>query len=202
MSYCVIQLDNSGNNTLATVHESWLTPLKKEVFWPPYKDSKGFKRALIQAEPVNAEKWILYGVQRIFYQSGKFSLTFSVIHRDVVKVMENAVTTEVIVAGLFLILLHTTYKNSSYLPSKHHLTIERFIFVLGELEKALKKEREAEITSDLTDSDLNDPEIGRPVRKKKKVQLSSDEEDDSEYVRPPQTKITKIIGRYNSRNIW
>lgn len=69
MMYCVIQFDDSGSNSLAVVHETWLTPLKKEVFWPPFKDSKSYKRALCEGTAIDAENWKLFGVNRIFYQT-------------------------------------------------------------------------------------------------------------------------------------
>lgn len=69
--FCVIQFSDEANNSVGVVRNTWLTPMKKEVFWPPYKDAKQFRRALQETEDADAERWQLYGVSRVFYQTGK-----------------------------------------------------------------------------------------------------------------------------------
>ncbi|XP_025269672.1 uncharacterized protein LOC105257319 [Camponotus floridanus] len=46
--------------SIALVHRSWLTPRKKEVWWPPYKTGAQFKKALILEEKPKDETWTLY----------------------------------------------------------------------------------------------------------------------------------------------
>ncbi|KAF5302953.1 hypothetical protein FQR65_LT19054 [Abscondita terminalis] len=53
---------------LAVVSESWLTPLKKEVFWPPFKSNNLFTNSLKNAETPN-DKWKLYPINRIYFQT-------------------------------------------------------------------------------------------------------------------------------------
>ncbi|KYQ53447.1 hypothetical protein ALC60_00009 [Trachymyrmex zeteki] len=69
--FTVIQFDEISGASLAVVSTKWLTPRKKEVFWPPYKNVTTFNKALKKHEDVNEEKWTLYKVQRIFYETGK-----------------------------------------------------------------------------------------------------------------------------------
>jgi len=70
--YNIIEFDQAAGGGLAIVHAKWLTPRKKEVFWPPYKDSGIFKRALKKGEEVNEKTWHIYGIDRSFYETGKY----------------------------------------------------------------------------------------------------------------------------------
>lgn len=56
---------------LAVVKSSWLTPRKRNVFWPLIKDTKQFNKILLSREDTSKESWLLYGIARIFYESGK-----------------------------------------------------------------------------------------------------------------------------------
>ncbi|XP_050512098.1 uncharacterized protein LOC126888132 isoform X2 [Diabrotica virgifera virgifera] len=76
MAYMLVQLDETGGNTLAVVHQNWLTPLKKEVFWPPYKTSKQYKKSLLEGEVVNENSWMLYSIQRVFLTTDELSKAF------------------------------------------------------------------------------------------------------------------------------
>ncbi|XP_039312222.1 uncharacterized protein LOC120359295 isoform X2 [Solenopsis invicta] len=67
--FTVIQFDEKSGANLAVVSTKWLTPLKKEVFWPPYKNVSSFNKALKKHEDVNENEWTLYNVQRIFYET-------------------------------------------------------------------------------------------------------------------------------------
>lgn len=71
--YCVVQFDKRGGEGLAVVHGNWLTPLKKEVFWPPIKDSKVYRKALLDSEEVHPDTWALYGIQKVFFQTSKLT---------------------------------------------------------------------------------------------------------------------------------
>lgn len=61
---------------LAVVKSSWLTPRKKNVFWPPIKDTKQFKKTLLCNKDPSKDSWLLYGISRIFYESGMLLLDF------------------------------------------------------------------------------------------------------------------------------
>lgn len=81
--FTVVQFDDKSGASLAVISTSWMTPRKKEVFWPPYKSTTTFKKALKKHEEVNEGKWTLYGVQRIFYETGKLlniSIFIPIIH--------------------------------------------------------------------------------------------------------------------------
>ncbi|XP_029669888.1 uncharacterized protein LOC115239488 [Formica exsecta] len=67
--YNIIEFDQAAGGGLAIVHTKWLTPRKKEVFWPPYKDNGSFKRALKMGEEINEKTWHIYGIDRSFYET-------------------------------------------------------------------------------------------------------------------------------------
>ncbi|XP_071578619.1 uncharacterized protein [Temnothorax nylanderi] len=69
MAYAVVEFDDKNGSGVAAVNSAWLTPLKREVFWPPYKEQKKFDKALKTGEPVDTEKWTLHSITRIFYRS-------------------------------------------------------------------------------------------------------------------------------------
>lgn len=57
---------------IALVHQPWLTPLKNQVWWPPYKTSAQFKKALFIEEEVKKDTWTLYNVKRVFFACGMY----------------------------------------------------------------------------------------------------------------------------------
>lgn len=59
--------DIKEDGTLALIHQSWFTPRKSKIWWPPYKTSSQFKKALLIEEEVNDKTWSLYDVKRIFF---------------------------------------------------------------------------------------------------------------------------------------
>lgn len=69
--FAVVQFDDEGGNGLAVVHTRWLTPRKTEVFWPPFKDSSSFNKALKQGQEVDEAKWKIYAIKRKFFETGK-----------------------------------------------------------------------------------------------------------------------------------
>jgi hypothetical protein len=73
--YSVIEF--KGSLEVAVVCAKWLTPRKKEVFWPPYKENGIFMRALKKQEELDPKIWKLHVVERIFHETGK--LTFNVM---------------------------------------------------------------------------------------------------------------------------
>lgn len=56
---------------LSIVNSQWLTPRRKQVFWPPYKDQKQFERSVKRTEEVNKDTWTLYNISRVFYETGE-----------------------------------------------------------------------------------------------------------------------------------
>ncbi|KAJ8966809.1 hypothetical protein NQ314_003305, partial [Rhamnusium bicolor] len=54
---------------VAAIHSSCFTPLKKEAFWPPYKEQQRFDKALRFGEVADENSWKLYGIARIFYET-------------------------------------------------------------------------------------------------------------------------------------
>ncbi|KAF5284174.1 hypothetical protein FQR65_LT00174 [Abscondita terminalis] len=52
---------------VAIAHERWFTPKKSNVYWPPYKDNRQWRRALENGDNILVdETWHLYPVKRIF----------------------------------------------------------------------------------------------------------------------------------------
>lgn len=68
--FVVIEFEDGD---LSIVHKKWLTPKKKEVFWPPYKDQAIFYRALKKVEDINTELWELFKVKKCFYETGMWN---------------------------------------------------------------------------------------------------------------------------------
>jgi hypothetical protein len=71
MAFIGIEFGNIDEQSggIGLVHSTWLTPRKKEVWWPPYKTSARFKKALSFGEESNEESWKLCDVERIFFFS-------------------------------------------------------------------------------------------------------------------------------------
>lgn len=68
MAYVGVEF--SEKDTIGLVHCSWFTPLKHEVFWPPYKSSSTFLKALTSAEEPDQNTWKLSHVNRKFFECG------------------------------------------------------------------------------------------------------------------------------------
>ncbi|XP_031350195.1 uncharacterized protein LOC116178316 isoform X2 [Photinus pyralis] len=63
-----VGVEFTENGTVGLVHSSWFTPFKREVFWPPYKTSNTFNRALTNAEEPDQSNWTLHAVKRSFFE--------------------------------------------------------------------------------------------------------------------------------------
>lgn len=50
------------------VRTEWLTPLKKECLWPPYKIMAKFNKCLLN-KIVPDENWLVYRIKRVFYET-------------------------------------------------------------------------------------------------------------------------------------
>lgn len=67
-----IEFDEKNGGGVALIHSNWLTPRKREVWWPPFKQQEHYERSLKKGESPN-ENWLLYPVERTFFEEGKFS---------------------------------------------------------------------------------------------------------------------------------
>ncbi|KYM95682.1 hypothetical protein ALC62_13670 [Cyphomyrmex costatus] len=72
--YAVIEF--KGSLEVVVVCAKWLTPRKKEVFWPPYKENGIFMRALKKQEMLDPKIWKLHEVERIFYETDDLDEAF------------------------------------------------------------------------------------------------------------------------------
>ncbi|XP_054723471.1 uncharacterized protein LOC129233476 [Uloborus diversus] len=62
--YHVVEFDGDGG--VGIVREEWLTPRKKETFWPPFKISSQYNKCLVDGtKPENT--WVLCKITRKFY---------------------------------------------------------------------------------------------------------------------------------------
>ncbi|XP_067208313.1 uncharacterized protein [Linepithema humile] len=68
MSYVLIEFDDGGGS-VAVVRSTWLTPRKREVFWPPVKDQKTFNKILESVVHAHTATWKLYPVQRCLFET-------------------------------------------------------------------------------------------------------------------------------------
>ncbi|KAK5638534.1 hypothetical protein RI129_012829 [Pyrocoelia pectoralis] len=68
--FTVIEFHKDDGGGLAVVNSQWLTPRKKEVFWPPITNNTKFNKCLIQTEfshtTIDTETWKLYSVHKIY----------------------------------------------------------------------------------------------------------------------------------------
>lgn len=70
--YSVIEFEDGG---IAVVRSEWLTPRKKEVYWPPDKELIKFDRILVKGTEIT-DNWKTYNILRTFYGTGKAVLLF------------------------------------------------------------------------------------------------------------------------------
>ncbi|KAJ8957035.1 hypothetical protein NQ317_004832 [Molorchus minor] len=62
-----VEFDERDGGGVGLVHYTWLTPRKREVWWPPYKQQTAFEKALKKGEVPN-ETWTLCKVARSFFE--------------------------------------------------------------------------------------------------------------------------------------
>lgn len=67
---------SADSGAIALVHHTWFTPLKNEVWWPSYKTSSRYKKALSFGEEPKEETWKLCPLKRIFFSCGTYMLIF------------------------------------------------------------------------------------------------------------------------------
>lgn len=67
--YHVVEFGSKSGGGLGLVRDEWLTPRKKECFWPPFKLSHQFNKALSEGHAPE-DNWTLYEIEREFYKTG------------------------------------------------------------------------------------------------------------------------------------
>lgn len=80
MAYMLVQFDDEGV-LLAVIHNNWLTPRKKEVYWPQYKNQSQYNKAVIRGEAANPENWQRYNIKRVFKAFGMYIKLSVHVHR-------------------------------------------------------------------------------------------------------------------------
>lgn len=68
--YVLVEFEEAEGGGVAIIDKRWLTPRKKEVFWPPVKEQKQFDKILKCKEYANMETWKIYKILRCFYETG------------------------------------------------------------------------------------------------------------------------------------
>lgn len=70
MMYVGVEFPNNGG--VSIVNSCWLTPLKREVYWPPKQTGKNFKKLLQTLEdPPQDGTWKVHQIHRIFFETSK-----------------------------------------------------------------------------------------------------------------------------------
>lgn len=72
MVFVGIEFFEADGGGVALIHEKWLTPRKKEVWWPPVKQQDHFSKALKKGDSP-AANWKIYGVARTFFEEDDFT---------------------------------------------------------------------------------------------------------------------------------
>lgn len=67
--FVLIEFKEVDGGGVAVVSEAWLTPRKREVFWPPVKDQKQFNK-LLNTKDLDISKWKLFQIERCLYETG------------------------------------------------------------------------------------------------------------------------------------
>lgn len=67
--FSVVGFSEEFDGTFAVVHSKWLISFKKEVFCPPYKDTKVFNKAVLKGKKV-CDKWKVYSMSKCYYTAG------------------------------------------------------------------------------------------------------------------------------------
>ncbi|XP_063219435.1 uncharacterized protein LOC134529371 isoform X3 [Bacillus rossius redtenbacheri] len=64
--YQVVEFDTDSGGGVGIIHSKWLTPRKKECFWPPFKHSQEYNKCLSDGQRP-CEKWRICALKRKFY---------------------------------------------------------------------------------------------------------------------------------------
>lgn len=68
--YTIVEFKESDGGGIAIVNNSWLTPRKRRVFWPPTKEQKHFDKLVQSSEEIDEKIWKLYHIERCHYETG------------------------------------------------------------------------------------------------------------------------------------
>ncbi|KAF2897205.1 hypothetical protein ILUMI_08969 [Ignelater luminosus] len=71
MAIVGIEFDGAYGDDATLIHSSWLTPRKREVFRPPFKQQSQFDKAIKTGMPPEESTWRLYSVKRSFLEVGR-----------------------------------------------------------------------------------------------------------------------------------
>ncbi|KAL1488600.1 hypothetical protein ABEB36_014404 [Hypothenemus hampei] len=66
--YNVIEFTKNCGGGLGVINETWLTPRRKQCFWPPFKNQKMFNKCLANKDEPE-ENWQIYDIERHYYQT-------------------------------------------------------------------------------------------------------------------------------------
>ncbi|XP_063216728.1 uncharacterized protein LOC134527735 isoform X1 [Bacillus rossius redtenbacheri] len=64
--YQVVEFDTDSGGGVGIIHSKWLTPRKKECFWPPFKHSQQYNKCLSDGQHP-CGKWRICALKRKFY---------------------------------------------------------------------------------------------------------------------------------------
>lgn len=65
----IVEFSQNSGGGLGIVRQEWLTPRKKESFWPPFKVPEKYNKCLASGQ-CPGDDWNLYEVARLFYSTG------------------------------------------------------------------------------------------------------------------------------------
>lgn len=166
MPFAGIEFEDADGGDVALINTSWLTPRKREVFWPPFKHQWQFDKAVKTGMPPEENTWHLFSIKRSFFEVGRI---ISIAFIDT--------------------LLHNCFAADDY-------------------EKAKKKFKQSQVTSDIQ-SEEEGPSVleRRTGRRPFRFTFSSDEDECSQsllsgksYQLPSPPKI-KIVRSSNGENV-
>lgn len=74
MSFTGVEFSAESGGGVALVCSHWLTPRKKECFWPPVKTNLHYDKCLTKCATPNENYWKLYSVSRCFFETSALVL--------------------------------------------------------------------------------------------------------------------------------
>ncbi|CAH0558904.1 unnamed protein product [Brassicogethes aeneus] len=73
MNFAGIEFEENDGGGIEIINIKWLTPRKKEIFWPPFKTNKQFHRALTRGDSPEEGEWKLYSIKRFFFENVNYT---------------------------------------------------------------------------------------------------------------------------------
>ncbi|KAI4455712.1 hypothetical protein MML48_9g00016783 [Holotrichia oblita] len=70
--FCGVSFNDDDENAIAIINAKWLTPLKREAFWPPYKYQNQYEKAIKNSEEPKEGVWTLYKIKKIYFELDDF----------------------------------------------------------------------------------------------------------------------------------